>query len=237
MDTSGLNGQLGETPPICSVQEFSLFKEEFSDLYDELGQFLDELSRSETEIKEIQNFGLLMNFMCDMWTDLKTKFEAKKCHEVVVCLVRFAMFASEPKKPSGIGSKSKNKDGDEVTNPFPTIEEAVRVVNRLQIEIESLSWLPKKIQIEAIKARSAITEIERISKKALFRSQIKTFREYAIYGNLVEVFGNEEEAKFHLDSLLLKMKELGIDVSPNVEKWFDRVRTFQKRQSNSSKFT
>jgi hypothetical protein len=227
MDNLERQGHLGLIFPFPRSDSF---RAEFEDLYQELLQFLEDYSRPTTVVTNLNGFCSLMEYFSELWQELGEELQADKNREVIVALVRFAMFASEPKKPSGIGSASKEKSTADHADPIKSAEQAESAINRLLIEIENNDWIPQQAEIAAYKASSAISNFLRVTKGAVTRSKMKTFRESAIFENLLEIFDGDAQRSIQLmNSVLNKMREYKIELGSNADGWKDRVRVFNKR--------
>jgi antirestriction protein ArdC len=136
------------------------------------------------------------------------------------------MFASEPDKPTGIGSKSKDKKFSD--HIMPLYNEADQILKRLVFEIKSQFWSPTLSLAHAYEAHAALIKSNRIFKDAVTRSKNRAFREAAIHEGLIQTLGNKTKATKALRDLLSEMNRVGFVLSSSASGWEGRVRQFYK---------
>lgn len=242
MDNRDRERDLGVSSPVSrQVQndvDWGEFQIEFKDLMKEVFQFIDDSARSDSTDMDVVLVGSLLRHLCGIWMDVKSNFTREgqsedqvvsNARELIVALTRFGLFSLEPKKPSGIGSKSKDSDYSERRDPLLLIDRILQDINALQIELTDCNWTPINAKSAVLKTTADLLETKRILRDAVMRSKNKSFRETCIYNNLVALLGSDERAKEVMNQLLNEMKSMDMKLNENAFGWEDRVRQFSKR--------
>jgi hypothetical protein len=152
----------------------------------------------------------------------------KMLMELVHSLFQLTKIYSEPKKPPGIGSKTKDSNySDEI---FPSLNCLSSDLIALESAFQRTHWVPAITKLELKKTQNKVDDIKKILEALLVYSKERSYYEYIQYRNLVWVFNDDIKiAEKVVNDFIAALKRNNVPIFKGAEKWKQRLKGMDKK--------